>query len=71
MTEPEAYRAIGWPMQGGLGTKQPFVLPLSGSDRRDWIAAICSNRNCGGRGVLLPEAFTGACPLCGTPYADL
>ena len=59
VTEAQAYQAVGWPTVGSRGW---LILPLSGSDRTDWIAYDCSN--CVGVGVSLPEAFTEKCPLC-------
>lgn len=51
-----------------------FVLPISGSERTDWVVFECPNvGNCGYRGLGVPESFetppwkTGemaTCPQC-------
>ena len=70
MTEPEAYEMLGWPRAG-----QPlfFILPISGSTRKDWIAYVCPN-GCY-QGISVPEAFAQGelekCPRCGMPWIKL
>jgi hypothetical protein len=63
VTEAQAYDVLGWPH---VGTRGWFVLPLSGSDRTDWIACECPK--CGYKAVTVPEAFVLACHGCSSDY---
>ena len=70
MTESEAYEMLGWPKAGNT----PFlVLPISGSERTDWIVYECPC-DCGYRGMGVPEYFDlkveggATCPRCHVPW---
>ena len=65
MTETEAYDLLGWPKTGNQMFK---ALPISGSDRTDWIVFECP-AGCY-RGLGVPESFVNqpeelkTCPNC-------
>ena len=70
MTESEAYDLLGWPKSGNTLF---LVLPISGSERTDWIVYECPC-DCGYRGLGLPEYFENmpeemkTCPRCNVPW---
>jgi hypothetical protein len=73
MREADAYLRLGWPLAGAAF----FVLPMSGSDRTDWITYMCPNvGTCGYRGLGVPESFKdpawlkemSVCPQCRVPW---
>ena len=64
MTEAECYQALGWSPGGGLDEEglRKLILPVSGSDRTDWVLTACVA--CPMTGYSVPEALTGLC-ACG------
>ena len=70
MTESEAYDLLGWPKSGSTLF---LVLPISGSERTDWIVYECPC-GCGYRGMGVPESFDpkvecgATCPRCNVPW---
>ncbi len=68
MTEAEAYKVVGWAPEGGAPSL--LVLPLSNSDRTDWVAGGCLR--CGAKSVSVPEAAGDQCPCpcCGSALVN-
>jgi hypothetical protein len=72
VTEAQAYEKLGWPTVGGLKAGRQglgkLILPLSGSDRNDWVTIECTQ--CRYHGVAVLESLTGerlaeGCVGCG------
>lgn len=64
MTEEQAYRRLGWPLEGGGAND--LVLPVSGSQYCGWCAYSCL---CGYGGMSVEPVEK--CVSCGLPWTVL
>ena len=65
MTESEAYRMLGWPMEGDI---LAFVLPATNSWSTLWVVLVCPK--CSMRGISVPVDEV-ECVACGSPMVKI
>ena len=75
MTEREAYRMLGWPLQGGLDEPEPLrklILPACKPDSVAEVWFVTSCEPCGMTGVArIGYAVEAGCGCCGKPFSRI